>query len=231
MKLLTAKEIKKILIGITISDGCIDVANQRFDFYTKHEDYAKYVTEVLSQITGMEVRFKVKHDKRGYTGYRVWTAKHAYWNTMSDYIYNGRKELNTYTVSRLDAEALAHVWMCDGYLEHRKNRTANKIQNIGWVCFEAFPVKELELLSQHLFDSFGINSSLIAVKWGFGYRLRLGGFDLQKFLSLVYPYILPVFLYKTELFFKSEKYVDRSLSNAERIIKVYSNVEDIVRHS
>lgn len=231
MKLLTAKEIKKIMLGITLADGHIDIPNSRYDFYTKHEEYAKYVYNVLMQISGMEAKLAVKHDKRGYTGYRVTTRKHAYLATLGSYIYNGRKELNTYTVDRLDAEALAHIWMCDGYLAHAKNRKTNKIQNIGWFCLEAFPKEELELLQKHLLNNFDIATSFVAKPWGFGYRLRLGGIDLQKFLSLVYEYILPVFLYKTELFYRTELYADMSLPNAGHIIKLYNDVEDIVRHS
>lgn len=231
MKLLTAKEIKKIVYGVTLSDGHIDVDKQRFDFYSKEEEYARYVYNVLSQITGMDVVFRVKHDKRGHTGYRVFTRKHAYWKNIGGKIYNGRKELNAYNVSRIDAEALAHIWMCDGYLEHAKNRKTNKVQNIGWFCYEAFPKEELQLLQEHLLSSWGIESSLISKPWRFGYRIRVGGESLQKLISTVYPYILDCFKHKTILYYKSKVNADMSLPSAEHIIVEYSDVEDIVRHS
>ncbi len=231
MKLLTAKEIKKTLIGILISDGCIDVARQRFDFYSKEEDYAKYVYGVLSQITGLNVKFYVKHDKRGYTGFRVFTGKHAYMKNLSDVFYKGRKELNTYIVSRIDELSLAHIWMCDGYLEHSKNRKANKVQNIGWFCLESFPKEELELLQQHLYKAWGIKTSLIVKPWGFGYRIRVGGKDLQKLVSVIYPHILDCFKYKTSLFYKTKEAVDMSLPSAEQYIHEYECIEDIVRYS
>lgn len=231
MKLLTAKEIKKIVYGVTLSDGHIDVDNQRFDFYSKEEEYARYVYNVLSQITGMDVAFRVKYDKRGHTGYRVFTRKHAYWKNIGGKIYNGRKELNTYNVRRIDAEALAHIWMCDGYLEHAKNRKTNKVQNIGWLCFEAFPKEELQLLQEHLLSSWGIESSLISKPWGFGYRIRVGGKSLQKLISVVYPYMIDCFKYKTILYYKRKVTADMSLPSAEHIIVEYSDVEDIVRHS
>jgi hypothetical protein len=231
MKLLTAKEIKKIVIGIVISDGSIDVSRQRFDLYSKQEEYAQYVYYVLSQITGMKVTFRVKHDKRGYIGYRVFTNKHAYWKNLSDVFYKGRKQLNKYVVSRIDETSLAHIWMCDGYLEHAKNRKTNKVQNIGWFCLESFPKDELELFRKHLLDSWGINSSLIKKPWGFGYRLRVGGKDLQKMISIMYPNILDCFKYKTSLFYKTKEAVDMSLPSAEQYILTYECIEDIVRHS
>lgn len=231
MKLLTASEIKKILIGVVISDGYIDTVNQRFDFYSVEESYAKYIYEVISQISGMGVTFKVKHDKRGYTGYRVFTKKHAYWKNMSDYLYAGRKELNQYSVSRIDEQCMAHIWMCDGYLEHSKNRRIDKVQNIGWFCLESFPKEELELLQNHMLTKFGITSSLVKKPWGFGYRLRIGGASLQKFVSMVYPFILDCFRYKTSLFYKQKGFCDMTLPSAEQYIIEYKCIEDIVRYS
>jgi len=229
MKLLTAKEIKKIVIGVVLSDGHIDVKGQRFDFYSKEEEYAKYVYNVISQITGMYVTFKVKHDKRGYTGYRVLTRKHAYWKNLGGKFYNGRKEINIYTSKRIDAEALAHIWMCDGYLEHAKNHKLDKVQNVGWLCLEAFPAQELELLQRQM-ETMGIGSSLVRKPWGFGYRIRIGGESLQKMVSTVYPYILDCFKHKAILFYKTEKPVLMSLPSAKQYVEFYSCVEDIVRH-
>lgn len=231
MKRLTAKEIKKIILGVVLSDGHIDIRNNRFDFYSKHYNYAKYIAEVLQQITGMDVALNVKNDKRGYTGFRVTTKKHSYWNNMKKYVYSVRKNLNSYNVSRIDAEALAHIWMCDGYLEHAKNRKTNKVQNIGWLCLEAYPKEELEILQKHLKKRWDVDSSLVKKPWGFGYRIRIGGLNLQKLISIVYPYILDDFLYKTSLFYKKIESADMSLSNAEQYIHTYECIEDIVRHS
>lgn len=229
MERLTAKQIKKIIYGVTLSDGHIDERG-RFELYSKHEEYAKYVGQVLGQITGVSVTFKVKKDKRGYLGYRVYTKPHPYFKNMRKHIYNVRKELNTYNVSRIDEEALAHIYMCDGYTEHAKNRKTNKVQNIGWFCLEAFPREELLLLQTRLKDVWGIETSLVRKPWGFGYRLRCGGENLQKLVSVIYPFVLGCFAYKTHLFYKGKGYI-LDLPNAEQYTKVYSCVEDIVRHS
>lgn len=230
-KLLSAKRIKKIILGVALSDGHIDTNNHRFDFYSSKEEYAKYIYQTLRNISGLSVKFQVKHDKRGYTGYRVITRKHAYWKNLGDKVYCGRKELNSYTVSRVDEEALAHIWMCDGYLEHAKNRKTNKVQNIGWFCLEGYPPKELDMFRKHLKDRWNISSSLVKKPWGYGSRIRVGGKNLQRLVSLVFPYILDCFKYKTSLFYKSEKSVDWSLPSAKQYIHFYECVEDIVRHS
>ena len=227
MSKLTAKEIKKIMYGIILSDGHIDTKNQRFEFYTKSSDFCNFVADVLRQISGVHVNYK--YDAKN-IGHRIWTRKHPYFKNIGDKCYSPtRKELNAYNVSRLDPMSLAMMWVCDGYLEHAKNRKTNKIQNIGWFCLEAFPKNELELFQKHLM-TFGVNSSLVKKPWGFGFRVRIGGEDLQKFISLIYDYVHPDYLYKTILFYKSEKNFDMSLPSAGHILQLYEDCEDIVRH-
>lgn len=229
MERLTAKEIKKIMYGVCLSDGHIEPRG-RFQLYSKHKEYIEYICWVLSQITHVNATFRVRNDKRGYVGYSVDTNCNAYFKTMRKHTYGVRKELTTYNISRIDAQALAHIYMCDGYTEHAKNRKLGKVQNIGWFCLEAFPKEELELFQGHLKSTWGIETSLIKKPWGFGYRLRCGGDNLQKLISTIYPYILDCFKYKTDLFYKEKAYV-LDLPNAEQYVKQYSCIEDIVRHS
>lgn len=229
---MEAKKIKKILFGLLVSDASLDKAHQRFDFYSSHKEYADYVQSTLSQLTHSKFSQKEKIDNRYNTvGYRVWSTKSKYLSKMYDIIYpqKGRKVLTKYVVDRLDEQSLAHIWMCDGYLEHSKNRKLNKVQNIGWFCLEAFPKEELELFQKRLM-SFGITSSLVKKPWGFGYRVRVGGENLQKFISLIYPFILDCFKYKTSLFYK-RKDTALMLPSAEHYVHTYDIVDDIVRHS
>ena len=224
---LTAKEIKKIMLGIVLSDGHIDHKIQRFEFYSKSKLFIDFVSDVLSGITGVTINYK--YDAKN-NGHRIWTKKHAYFKHLGKVCYSStRKELNTYNVSRLDLMSIGMMWVCDGYLEHALNRKTNKVQNIGWFCLEAFPKEELELFQKQLL-SFGISSSLVKKPWGFGYRIRIGGESLQRFISAIYDYIHPDFRYKTILFYKSEKNFDMSLPSAGHIFQKYENCEDIVRH-
>ena len=145
---LTAKEIKKIMLGIVLSDGHIDRKNQRFEFYSKSKLFIDFVSDVLSGITGVTVNYK--YDAKN-NGHRIWTKKHAYFKHLGKVCYSStRKELNTYNVSRLDLMSIGMMWVCDGYLEHALNRKTNKVQNIGWFCLEAFPKEELELFQKQL---------------------------------------------------------------------------------
>lgn len=229
MERLTAKQIKKIMYGVSLADGHIEERG-RFQLYSKHLEYVEHIAKVLVQITGIKVNVRTRNDKRGYVGYTVETNTHPYLKTLREHVYGVRKELNQYTVSRIDELSLAHMYMCDGYTEHSKNRKTNKTQNIGWFCLEAFPKEELELLKDRLYSVWGVKSSLVKKPWGFGYRIRIGGENLQKFISLIQPHVLDCFKYKTILFYKGKEYV-LDLPNAEQYIRFYECVEDIVRYS
>ncbi len=229
---MEAKRIKKIMYGVLLSDGSLDKNTKRFDLYSKNKEYADYLQSVFSNLTHTKFSSMEKLDKRfGVKGWRVWSTKSKYLSNTYDKFYpnNGRKVLSPYIAKRLDAEALAHVWMCDGYLEHAKNRKKNKVQNIGWFCLESFPKEELAHLQKTL-EGLGVQSSLVKKPWGFGYRIRLGGEGLQRFISLVYPYILDCFKYKTVLFYK-KKSTALELPSAEHFVREYNEVDDIVRYS
>ena len=229
---MEAKRIKKILFGVLLSDGSLDKTTQRFDLYSKQKEYAEYVHSVSSSLTHTRFSLKEVFDKRfGVTGFRVWSTKSKYLAKMYDIFYpnSGRKVVSKYICDRLDEESFAHIWMCDGYLEHAKNRKTNKVQNIGWFCLESFTKEELELICKRLFD-YGVETSLIKKPWGYGYRIRIGGESLQRFISIVYPFILDCFKYKAILFYK-RKETALQLPSAEHFIVEYNEVDDIVRYS
>jgi len=125
---------------------------------------------------------------------------------------------------------MAHIWMCDGFLNHHKNKNTNKNQNIGYLCLESFPKEELNILIAKL-SRMGICSRLQKVRWGFGYRIKISGTALQKLMDGIIKYIIPCFKYKTFLYYKSKEYLDSNLQNAEQFIRTYNDIEDIVRHS
>lgn len=232
MKRINSKEIKKVLYGVILSDGCID-QSRRFDLYNIHEEYVILISNYLNSITNTRTSIYKKYDKRftDSIGYRLTTNGNKYFSKFREMFYtNGRKTLTKYICDRLDFQALAHVWMCDGYMYHAKNPKENKIQNIGYFCLEGFPRDELQLFVNRL-SELGINSRLEKVAWGFGFRPKISGIDLQKFVDKIYPYIIPCFQYKTFLYYKSSKYLDSDLQSAEQFVKYYERIEDIVRHS
>jgi hypothetical protein len=231
MKRISSKKIKKIVFGILISDGHID-KNGRFDLYNKNEEYILFVKEVFENITNTRCKIYKKYDKRfNVFGYRLATNCTPYFKKLREIFYDeqGKKHLTKYIVSRIDFEALSHIWMCDGFLRHTPNHKKQKIQNLGFFCLESFPLEELKLLQNKLL-SLGIESRFEVVPWGFKYRLKISAIPLQKFIDGIFQYIIPCFKYKTILYYKSMLYVDSNLQSAEQFIIFYDDIEDIVRH-
>ena len=235
MKKLNSKEIKKALFGIVLTDGSI--AGKRFSCYTKEKLFSSDIQNILENISGIsKINVREITDTRftpPATGWRIWTTGHPYFEKINKIFYfENRKHVTDYIAKRLDETAFAYAWMCDGYLEHQKNRKENKVENRGWFCLESYPKEELVFIVNRLLY-YEIESRISPVEWGFGYRIQISGTNLQKFINMVYPHILDCYKYKTVMYYKSEnsKYVLNDLSNAKHIIKSYNNVDDIVRHS
>ena len=176
----------------------------------------------------------MKKDKRkeSYWGYRLYTNTHEYFKKLEKIFYSDRKRLNKYIVNRLTIESFAHMWMCDGSLEHAINRNTGRIQNIGWIHLLKYDTDELNLIIDKL-QSYGIQARICKKdsSRGFKQHIKISGTDLQKFISCIYPYILEDYKYKTKLYYKTFNKVDLNLPNAEQFIILYDNIEDIVRHS
>jgi hypothetical protein len=217
---MQASRLKQIMFGTLLSDASIDAASQRYDISQVQHEYIDYLYDALSGLT---------HTSFSRSAGRLSSRRSRYMTKMRKLFYpHGRKAVTEYVAKRLGPEAWAHVWMCDGYLEAAKNRRKNKVQNVGWLCLESFPPEELELLQQNL-RKHGIETSLAPRPWGYGYRIRIGGENLQRFISMVYEYVLPCFAYKTILFYKKRKSA-LELPSAEHYIVEYDTVEDVVRH-
>lgn len=237
MEKLNSKYIKKALFGIVLTDGSIDV--KRFSIHLKEKDFINDIHNILENISGIskihELEILDKRFSPPARGWKLWTTNHVYFEKLNKiFYYNKEKRITKYIADRLDEVSFAYAWMCDGYLEHRKNRKENKISNLGWFCLESFSKEEQSLIVKRL-SYYNIDSRIISVSCrGKKYnRIKLSGTNLQKFVDMIYPYILDCYKYKTEMYFKSltSEYVLSNLSNTEHIIKQYNNVDDIVRHS
>jgi hypothetical protein len=237
MKKLNSQEIKKALFGIILTDG--SAIGKRFSIYSKEEEFIDHINYILNNITGISNIKKLEVNDARFTppakGWKLWTTNHVYFEKLNKIFYfENRKHVTKYIADRFDKIAFAYAWMCDGYLEHRKNRSENKIQNLGWLCSECFTKDEQQLIVNRLFY-YNIASRIVSVSFrGIKYnRIKISGLDLQKFIDMIYPHVLDCYKYKTEMYYKStdSKYVLTGLSNTEHIIRTYNNVDDIVRHS
>lgn len=235
MNELNSKTIKKILLGVILSDGCLNKTpnSARFDFYNKQKSYSEYIYNVVNNISNSGVLIKKKFDKRFNTnGYRVFTKTHRYFDKLYNLFYNNNKKVIRINIlKKLNEQSLAHIWMCDGMLHFKWNKKSNSVQINGYFCLECFSKEELENFIKMLNIKFNIQACLIKVKWGNGWRVKVGGENLRKFISIIYPYVLDCFKYKCQLYYKNVDIL-KELFNTEQFVTIYkdlSEIEDIVR--
>lgn len=235
--MLKSKNLKKILLGVIISDGNLNKTpnSARLDFYNKQKDYCEYLQNVLNFIPKLNCQYKEKIDLRfnNVKGYRIMTKTHRYFDKLYKIFYvDNKKILSKYVLKRLDYESLAHIWMCDGMLHYMWHPKVNNIQIVGYFCLECFTKEELEDFCKMLKIKFDINARLKKVIWGNGYRVKISGYDLRKFISNILPYILPCFKYKTVLYYRTDECVNE-FNNTHEFIKIFTDfnaTKDIIQN-
>ena len=235
----TSSEIKQAVLGLLLSDGSLDVRD-RFSVCSKYSEFRNHIGSLFNQFPNNDKKiwYNDYFDKRFdvYT-YKVMATYPAYFAKFRNWCYpTGAKELTATVSNKIDARALAYIWMGDGYLTHAKNRKKDKIQNVGWFCLESFEEKQLIYFCDCMNEKYGLSLKTVITNNGRGRvpRIKTSGIGLQKLISLMYPYITNTFRYKTKLFYKTERYFDGSLPSAEHIFVKYSSIqeyEDIVRYS
>lgn len=227
--MLTSSEIKQSVLGLLLTDAHLD-KNKRFSLASKSLEFRNHCASLFASFPNSEKKVWLNSykDKRFDTViHRMAASYPAYFNKFKEWVYpEGKKELLKIAVDKLDARALAYMWMSDGYLKHSVNKSAGKLQNIGWFCLEAFRKEQLEYFCYALNNKYNLDMRISSVIWGSGYRVKMSGMGLQRFISLVYPYITETFKYKTKLFYRSLKYCDYNLPSAEHYLVWYQDLQD-----
>lgn len=234
--MLKSSEIKKSVLGLLLSDGYIDYKN-RFSISSKYPEFRNHCAVLFDSFPNSKNKIWINdyYDKRFdvYT-YKLVVNYPAYFKSFREMCYEDEvKILNKKSIDKIDLRCLAYIWMGDGYLEHAKNRKKDKVQNLGWFCLESFSFESLELMSNTLNAKYNLTLKTVISNTGRGKspRLKIQGEGLQRMISLLYPFVTPTFQYKTKLFYKTDRYFDHTLPNAEHIFTQYNTIkeyEDIV---
>lgn len=197
------KDIVKLISYMTMADGGIyQTPNHKSAFFAMNMvkdnlDYVLFCKEVLEQITTTTIyERKVEGNRRPQV--RLQTAAHPYFVPIRDRIYiDGYKGIDPHTLKLMDAQALAILYMCDGSLFIEQPNPAKGLVNPS--CNVTLNLKRLSygdhfLLKKTLKEVFDL-------EWNINrqyqyYYLRLRTKDVDKFMEIVGPYVLPSFHYK-----------------------------------
>jgi|GEM_PF-2552409 len=208
MKIKDKKQLVKLISYIVMGDGGLYITpsckNAKFIMNMKkeNEDYVFFCKNILENLTGTNLYERKDYNSDGYNRKPQWRLEshsHPELTKIRDRIYTEKyKGIDPHALKMLDSEALAILYMCDGSLYVDMPEKSNK----GLVN----PSYNVHLNMKRLSygDQFILKKALkerLDLEWNINrhgkyWHLRLRTKDVDKFMSLVAPYILPSFQYK-----------------------------------
>jgi len=204
MKISNKKELVKLLSYIVMGDGGLYVSkgckNAYFAMNMKKDnvDYINFCQEVLGNLTGCKQYDRLPDSKDGSARkpqIRLQSKTHPELTKIRDRVYTDKyKGVDPHALKMLDAQALAILYMCDGSL----------VEYMGRGCVTPAYHVTLNLKRLSYGDLFILKKALkekLDLEWNINrqnsyYYLRLRTKDIEKFMQLVKPHVLPSFHYK-----------------------------------
>jgi len=199
-KLKLNKELKEIIVGTLLGDGTLETCNRgrtyrlKIEHCLKQKDYVDWLYEKLRDFTGTRPKVRVRIDK-GKKNFRYGFSTFSCGNFrfFGKQFYNeeGKRRIPKIIKKLLTPRAMAVWFMDDGSIKSLKHK--------GFVIHTLnFSRKDLKLLQRVLKEKFNLETRLHRQKkyrktrW----RIYIPGFEREKFLKLIQPYLLPIFMYK-----------------------------------
>lgn len=185
-------------IGSVLGDGFLHRLAKRKStsqiYISQHNSKLSYLEWLHSEI-GKSVDMNPIKLKTGYTQHWFMSKPDRKLGYLKKRFYLGRKKIIPSNIKELliNSRSLAVWYMDDGNLDGR-----SKYHNNSTIATYCFSFKECEILIEVLKENFGIKSSVNKTKMrGKSYpRLYIWSESVQNFISLVKPFIHPVFNYK-----------------------------------
>ncbi len=214
------RTLTKYVASFLFGDGCMCVdkrdwnknGNAHFEcsHIEKNLDYIEWKRDILENITSCTISRIEPRNKPFPNGkianqkpqYRVRTSRHPFFNKFRERLYGtGKKILDPHYFTLFDEESLAIWYMDDGSLGRDiEKRNINKHYRLRvLLCTQSYTLIENLFIKDFLKNKFELEFNLNRIKYpsGLKYNLRLDYQDqVDKFIELVKPYILPSFYYK-----------------------------------
>jgi len=188
---------RAILIGLILGDGyltpfvgkshksALDMkANQ------KELEYLKWLNSELKSLGASNLKLR-KMDKQ----YRFVTRRHTEIGKLRNIFYtNGKKTIPNDIAKYLTNPLTVAVWyQDDGTLDSRKRYHHNAL-----IATHCFSCKNCQLLAQALKINFNLDVRVCRclMRRKLRYRLYITSKSMDKFITLIKPYIQPCFAYK-----------------------------------
>ncbi len=187
---------REILVGLILGDGHLETQNKGRTYRLKveqcieHAGYVNHLHEIFKDWVNSPPRVRLRSGKDGMNcemiGFQ--TLSHASFRFYAQQFYsNGKKKIPKMINKLLTPKALAYWFMDDGSMKWRSSRAV--IFNTQGYCHD-----EVEKLVSVLKSQFILDASLRKQKEG--PQICIRGNSLERFVTLVGPYLLKEMWYK-----------------------------------
>lgn len=216
------KELTKYVASFAFGDGSIVIdkrdygngGNAVFECTQKEDnlDFLLWKKQILEEISSCSIT-RIERPSpifpNGKTAnvkpqYRIRTSRHPFFNKFRERLYpDGTKTIDPHYFTLFDEESLAIWYMDDGYLARdteKRNKNLHYRFRVG-LCTQSYSLVENIYIKDFIKKRFGLEFNINKVKYpsGIKHNLRLDYQDqVEKFIEIVKPYILPSFSYKIQ---------------------------------
>lgn len=206
MKIFDKKELVKLVSFMVMGDGGLYIAsgskNASFAMNMRemNRDYIEFCKDVLENITSCTITARNLQDdgSNRMPQLRLQSKTHPFFTMIRERIYFGTyKSIDPHALLLLDAQALAILYMCDGSLvmtPPRASRGSISTEYTVTINMKRLSYGDQWLLKKTIKDKLDLEFNIN--RQGVYYYLRLRAKDVDKFMNLVAPYVLPSFQYK-----------------------------------
>lgn len=213
MKTFNKKELTKLLSYIVMGDGGLYISGEcvnaafAMNMRSANMDYILFCKDVLDNLVSATIKPRTMKDD-GFNRqpqHRLQSRTHPMLTTLRDRIYTGAyKGIDPHALKLLDAQALAILYMCDGSLVVTPPGGKR-----GSVSPEYTVTLNMKRLSYG--DQFILKKALkdnLNLEWNINrqnkfYCLRLRAKDVDAFMEMVAPHVMPSFQYKVKEGFRT----------------------------
>jgi hypothetical protein len=202
MSNIDKKQLVKLISYFSTFDGGLYLSKKNAQFIInmreENKDYLNWIKQTLENITSVREYNRKDYNTDGYNRspqIRLESNCHPFLTKIWERLYiDGRKVIDPHMLTLLDAEALAIIFMTDGgtYLDIRSKTPHRSIK----LHTKGFSYGDNWLLKKTIKDKLDLEFNIN--RHGKYWFLSLRTKDIDSFINLVKPYILPSFQYKLE---------------------------------
>lgn len=195
---LNRKELTKLISVFVMGDGGLymrpGAKNASFSMQLSavNRDLAEKVCSVIGELTGCRL-YELEREGRKYI--QVTSQSHPMLTTIRDRIYtsDGHRGLDSHTMKLLDWEMMAYMFMFDGSAGRYAHQDGGFVTKVTLnMC--RLSEAEHNFLKKEIKAKLGVEFNVN--RKGKYFCLYLRKKDVDHFMDMVEPYILPSFAYK-----------------------------------